>query len=142
MICVSPWAWPPTIQVVHGLRGRVLSFGNSVKVEVCSNVACTHYLVQEMLASAFITAHSLAWCLWWTYVVGTTQLRLILLEALPHIFALFRIRGPPDPAYLASVIDPGDDLTLWGPKVFSGPFFSSLEFRQLEALPLWESIRM
>lgn len=106
------------------------------------DVACTRYLVQGMLASPFITAHSLAWCLWCPYVVGTTQLRLILLEALPHILSLFHIRRPPDPAYLASVIDPGDELTLWGPKVFSGPFFSSLEFRQLEALPLWEPIRL
>lgn len=74
-------------------------------------------------------------CLWWTSVVGTAWLTSIFLEALSHI-SLFHSRSCPDPAHLASVIGPEDELILSGLKSFSRTFCSPLELRNMETLSL------
>lgn len=80
-------------------------------------------------------------CLWWTSVVGTAWLTAIFLEALPHI-SFFHSRSCPDPAHLASVIGPEDELILCGPKSFSRTFCAHLELREMEVLSFWKSVKI
>lgn len=72
----------------------------------------------------------LASCLWWTSAVGTSWLTSIFLEALPLIFSLSHSRSCLDAASLASVIGPGDELILCGPKSFSRAFCSFLDWER------------
>lgn len=84
----------------------------------------------------------LASFLWWTSVVWNTWLISIILKALPHIFSLSHSRSCPDPASQASVIGPGDELLLCGPKFLSRSFCAPLELREEGALLLWKSVRV
>lgn len=132
----SPWARLPTIQVADGLKERVLSLGSLVDKWKFVKRGCLELLpnsgecqVSLLLMSCLVS------CLWWTSVVRTAWLTSIFLEALSHI-SLFHSRSCPDPAHLASVIGPEDELILYGPKPFSKTFCSPLELRKMKPLSL------